>query len=232
MNTILLRQQNTFLTVPDSFQSFLVQGAEFTATEEYPIIPEEFVAKAIPKKLMPFSKAITYKGDLSDTYIVFYSPDETFERVRRNPHRYVAFFRRTAGVFGLDFSIHSDMPVIKQKSQMNDNLALTFYYGSCGIPVIPNLRCGIDELLPEFLSAIPHNNIVAIGTHGFAHRMQEQCEWYCFIENFLDVLHPSGVVVYGSLRSHMFDSLKEKANFFFYDPWITERAKEVKKNGH
>ena len=223
-------QQNLLATVPDSFQSFLIRGANFTENEEYPIIPPGFIAKTVPHKLMPFSKAISFRGDLSDTFIVFYSPDETFERVRRHPQRYVSFFQRTAGVIGPDFSIHSDMPIIKQKSQINDNLSLTYYYGSCGIPVIPNLRCGIDELLPEFLTAIPRNSLVAIGTHGFVHKQREQCEWYCFIEAFLDVLSPSGVVVYGTLRNRMFEPLFRKSEFFFFDPWISQRAKEVKKN--
>ena len=116
---------------------------------------------------MHFSKAITYRGDLHDTFICFFSPDKSFERVRRNPKRYLSFFKRTAGIIGFDYSIHSDMPVIKQKAQMNDNLSLTYYYGSNGISVIPNLRCGIDDLLPEFLSALPKRSVVAVGTHGF-----------------------------------------------------------------
>ena len=218
--------------VPDSFQAFLVSGAHFTAQEEYPIIPADFVAACVPKKIMPFSKAITYRGDLRDTFIAFYSPDETFERVRRAPKRYTSFFQRTAGIIGPDYSVHSDMPVIKQKAQINDNLSLTYYYGSQGIPVIPNLRCGIDELLPEFLSAIPHNSIVAIGTHGFLHQKQEQCEWYCFIEQFCKALEPSKIVVYGSLYGKMFDGLKEKYAFYFYDPWISQRAKEVSAYGN
>lgn len=218
--------------VPDSFQAFLVSGAQFTAQEEYPIIPESFVSTVVPKKVMPFSKAITYQGDLRDAFIAFYSPDDTFERVRRFPKRYVSFFQRTAGIIGPDYSIHSDMPVIKQKAQINDNLSLTYYYGSQGIPVIPNLRCGIDELLPEFLSAIPRNSIVAIGTHGFVHQKQEQCEWFCFIEQFCKTLEPSGIVVYGSLTGKMFDGLKENHSFFFYDPWISQRVKEVRAYGN
>ncbi|MBR4232608.1 MAG: DUF4417 domain-containing protein [Oscillospiraceae bacterium] len=181
---------------------------------------------------MPFDKAFNFKGDLHDTFIVFYSPDESFERIRRCPQRYISFFKRTAGIVGFDFSIHSDMPLIKQKSQINDNLSLTYYYGSCGIPVIPNLRCGIDELLPEFLSAIPRNTLVAIGTHGYVHLLQEQCEWYGFIESFCNTLQPSGIVVYGSLRNHMFDNLKEVHSFYFYEPWISRRLREGRMNGN
>ena len=181
---------------------------------------------------MPFNKAITFRGDLHDTFISFYSPDETFERVRRTPKRYLSFFQRTAGLIGPDFSIHSDMPLIKQKSQINDNLSLTYYYGSQGIPIIPNLRCGTDELLPEFLAAIPCHRLVAIGTHGFVHQKHEQCEWYCFIESFCEKLKPAGIIVYGTLRNKMFEELKNSYPFFFYEPWICQRAKGGRLNGN
>lgn len=226
------KKSNKAEPASDSFQSFLVGGADFTDREEYPIIPACFVSAVTPVKIMPFCKAIAFRGDLHDTFIGFYSPDDTFERVRRNPKRYLPFFRRTAGIIGPDFSIHSDMPIIKQKSQINDNLSLTYYYGSQGVPVIPNLRCGVDELLPEFLSAIPRKSLVAIGTHGFVQRRQEQCEWYCFIEAFCKALDPKGIVVYGSLRNRMFDKLKEQYPFFFYDAWISQRAKEVRLRGN
>ena len=226
------KKTNTVEVVPDSFQSFLVNGANFTDREEYPIIPQRFVSSAIPQKIMPFNKAITFRGDLHVTFISFYSPDETFERVRRTPKRYLSFFQRTAGLIGPDFSIHSDMPLIKQKSQINDNLSLTYYYGSQGIPIIPNLRCGTDELLPEFLAAIPCHRLVAIGTHGFVHQKHEQCEWYCFIESFCEKLKPAGIIVYGTLRNKMFEELKNSYPFFFYEPWICQRAKGGRLNGN
>lgn len=216
--------------VPDSFQAYLVEGATFTEVEEYPIIPCEFISTEVPKKIMPFQKAISYQGDLSDTYICTYSPDETFERVRRNPKRYLDFFRRTAGLIGFDFSIHTDMNLIKQKAQMNDNLSLTYYFGSQGIKVIPNIRCGVDELLPEFLSAIPRKTLIAVGTHGFIKYKYEKYEWYCFLEKVLPELEPSGVIVYGGLKDSLFDDLKQSTAFYCYEPWITECRKGDKKN--
>ncbi len=219
-------------TAEDSFQAFLVDGAIFTQKEEYPILREEMISTSVPKRIMPFSKAITFQGDLHETFICFFSPDKTFERVRRNPRKYIHFFKRTAGIIGFDFSIHDDMPIIKQKAQINDNLSLTYFYGKQGIPIIPNLRCGIDELLPEFLETIPKHSMVAIGTHGFCKRIREQCEWYCFLESILTELEPSTIVVYGTLNGKMFDDLKERANFVFFDPWISQHYKEGKKNGN
>lgn len=122
--------------------------------------------------------------------------------------------------------------MIKQKAQINDNLSLSYFYGNNGVPVIPNLRCGVDELLPEFLEAIPKHSIVAIGTHGFYKKTCEQCEWYCFLENIIKDLEPSAIVVYGTLNGKMFDDFKVHTNFVFFDPWITQRYKEEKKNGN
>ncbi|MBQ8469415.1 MAG: DUF4417 domain-containing protein [Clostridia bacterium] len=218
--------------VEDSFQASLVKGASFTKDEEYPIIPSDWVSKKLPESIMPFNKALNHRGDLSKTFVCFYSPDKSFERIRRNPERYVSFLRKTGGIIGPDFSIHSDMPVVKQKSQMNDNLSLTYYYGSQGIPVIPNLRVGIDELEPEFFSAIPKRTYVAVGTHGFIKEKQEQFEWFCFLEKITNEICPKGIIVYGSLNGKLFDGLKERTDFFFYEPWINQRLKEVKSDGN
>lgn len=216
--------------VSDSFQAFLVEGAEFTSNEQYPKIRASMVSKIQPLKIMPFNKAINYHGDLSDTYICTYAPDASFERIRRNPRKYVAFFKRTAGLIGFDFSIHIDMPIIKQKQQINDILSLTYFYGNQGISVIPNIRCGVEELLPEFIEAIPKNNMIAIGTHGFCKEISEKCEWRCYLERIIKELEPTTIITYGSLYGNIFEDIKKKANFVYYEPWITHHRKEVNPN--
>ena len=232
MDNICISDVKSNDTVDDSFQAFLVRDAEFTKTEEYPILHQDMISTSIPKKIMPFNKALNYRGDLSDTFICFYSPDKTFERVRRNPKKYINFFKRTAGIIGFDFSVHGDMPIIKQKAQMNDNLSLTYFFANEGIPIIPNVRCGDDELLDEFLSALPKSTVVALGTHGFCKEIREKCEWYCFIEHIITKLEPTTIIVYGTLTGKIFEPLKSKANFVFFDSWITQRYKEAKKNGN
>ena len=217
--------------IPDSFQAFLVKNATFTSKEEYPIIPLTMISQTIPDKICPFEKAIVSKEDLSDTFICSYSPDASFERIRRNPSRYIPFFKRTAGMIGFDYSIHTDMPLVKQKAQMYDNLALTYYFGNNDIPIIPNMRCGVRQLLPEFLSAIPTKSMVAIGTHGFIKNSQSKYEWYVFLEQIIASLQPSTIIVYGSLRSSIFNDLKNKTQFVFYKPWMNSRYKES-KNDH
>lgn len=213
--------------VEDSFQAFLVEGAEFTPEEEYPIIRSDMVPDRAPERIMPFSKAITFQGDLSHTAVCFFSPDKTFERVRRNPRRYLPFFKKTAGIIGLDFSVHSDMPLIKQKSQMNDNLSLSFFYGNYGIPLYPSARCGAETLEDEYLKAFPKGTLIALGVHGFVKESQEKCEWLCWINKLVSTLRPSGFIVVGHLNGPLFDKAKAETPFYFYDYFIEERGKEV-----
>lgn len=227
-----MKRLNDIIQVPDSFKAFLVENAHFTALEEYPIIEEDMVSKDVPIRIMPFSKAINYRGNLSNTYICFFEKDDNFERIRRNPKRYISFFRRTAGIIGLDFSVHSDMQICKQKSQMNDNLSLTYFYASNGIKIIPNLRCGIDELVPEFFEAIPKHNMVAIGTYGFIKTRPEKHEWYCFIETVIKTLEPSKIIVYGTLSSPIFDEFKDKIDILLYDTWMDSKNQEAKLYGN
>ena len=79
--------------VPDSFQAFLIEGAELTSKEQYPKLRSDMIPSSPPKKILPFDKAINYRGDLRDTYICTFSPDASFERIRRNPRRYVSFLK-------------------------------------------------------------------------------------------------------------------------------------------
>ena len=213
--------------VPDEFHAFLVKDAKFTNEEEYPILREDMIPSTAPKRIIPFEKGITSHADLHDTFICTFSPDRTFKRIKSNPKRYIDFFKRTAGLIGFDYSIHSDMPIIKQKSQINDNLSLTYFYGNLGIPIIPNIRCGIDDLLPEFLQAIPKKCMVSIGTHGFIKHKYEKYEWYCFLNQIIPVIQPTKLIVYGSLKGKLFDTIREQTEIVEYEPWSTSRRKGV-----
>ena len=122
------------------------------------------------------------------------------------------------------------MPLIKQKQQINDNLSLSYFYGNQGIKVIPNIRFGVNELLSEFLEAIPKHCMIAIGTHGFCKEISEKCEWRCFLEKIVSELDPSTIVAYGSLNGKIFDDIKTNSKFVFYEPWITTKRKGDKNN--
>lgn len=216
----------------DSFQAFLVEGANFTKEEEYPIIREDMVPNCPPTKVMPFFKAITYQGDLSEYFIYFYSPDGTFERVRRNPKKYLHFFKRCKGIIGFDFSVHTDMPIVKQKAQLNDNLSLSFYFANYGVPLYPNARGGSDSLNDEYLNAFPKHTYIALGVHGFIKLKEQKHEWRLWIATLIEKLEPHGFIVVGHLPQDIVNEYKEKVEFYLFDSFIEERNKEVKSHAN
>ncbi len=216
--------------VEDSFQSFLVDGANLTDGEEYPVIKEDMVPAFPPTKVMPFCKAVTYRGNLSDHFIYFYSQDGTFERVRRNPRRYLRFFKRCKGIIGFDFSVHTDMPLVKQKAQLNDNLSLSFYFANHGVPLYPNCRGGSDCLNDEYLSAFPSHTYIALGAHGFVQLKEQQHEWRLWIDKIVKQLEPIGFVVVGHLPKDIIEDYKDVVEFHCFDSFIEERSKEVKRH--
>lgn len=215
--------------IEDSFQAFLVDGADFTKKEEYPIIKNWMIPSTTPSKLMPFSKAINYKGDLSEYVIYFYSEDKTFERVRRNPKRYLKFFKKCKGIIGLDFSVHTDMSIIKQKAQLNDNLSLTFFFGNNSIPVYPNCRGGSDKINDEYLNAFPKHAYIALGTHGFIKLKEQKHEWRCWINKIVKKLEPKGLIIVGKLPQDIINEYSKKVEFHFFESFMEERWKEVKE---
>lgn len=218
--------------IEDSFQAFLVDGANFTSVEEYPILREDMIPNNPPAKVMPFFKAINFQGDLSEYFIYFYSPDGVFERVRRNPKKYVEFFKRCKGIIGFDFSVHSDMPVVKQKSQMNDNLSLSFYYGNNGVLLFPNCRGGADSINDEYLNAFPKHTYIALGVHGFVKLIEQKHEWRVWIGTVIKKLEPKGFIVIGHLPQDIINDYRDVVEFHVFDSFIEERNKEVKKYGN
>ena len=221
--------------VLDLFQAYLVEGASFTANEEYPILKKSMSPSFPPKKIMPFSTAITFQGDLSDCYVYFYSPDETFERIRRNPRSYLNFFKRCGGIIGFDFSVHSDMPLVKQKSQLNDNLSLSFFFAKNGVPLIPNCRGGSDCLNDEYLEAFPKHSYIALGVHGFVKRKEQKHEWRVWILTLIQKLEPKGFIVIGHLPQDIINDYKDVVEFHIYDSFIEERRnhhKEARDHGN
>lgn len=215
--------------VEDSFQAFLVDGANFTKEEEYPILREDMVPSFPPTKVMPFSKAINFQGDLSEYVIYFYSPDGNFERVRRNPKKYLNFFKRCKGIIGFDFSVHTDMPFVKQKSQLNDNLSLSFFYANNGVPLYPNCRGGSDSINEEYLSSFPKCTYIALGVHGFVQLKEQKHEWRLWIAKIIEKLEPKGFIVIGHLPNDIINDYKSIVEFHCFDSFIEERVKEVRQ---
>ncbi len=152
--------------VADNFRASLIRNAKFTPEEEYPILERSFISTELPTKIIPFDKSREIKNR-KDYYVCFYCADETFNKIYTYPKKYLRYLSTFAGIITPDWSIHEDLPIIKQKENMNKNLEIAYYYGNNGIKIIPNIRAGTDKIKEEYYKAFPKYSIIAIGTYGF-----------------------------------------------------------------
>lgn len=188
--------------IRDVYLAYLIDGARRTETDEFPIIEEWMVATEPPKEIIQWDRRRDVK-DRSNTAICFYCCDPEFQPILGNPQRYADKMKQFQCVVGLDSSPYDNMPLVVQKSQIYLNLGITYYYGSLGIKVIPNVRLGDDRTLSS-LEAYPKHTLIAIGTHGFTKRLDNRIIFAKQVQAIVDTLEPIGICVYGPASDEVF----------------------------
>ena len=145
----------------DVFNAFLVAFATYAGLFEFPIIKPTY---DIPNRLIAFSKAISCKD--YDQWVHFYEDDHLFERIWRNPQKYLDILKKYNGVILPDFSLYRDMPFAMQIWNIYRSRAIGHWLQSNGIKVIPNIRYGDRRTYKICCDGISKNCVIAIGSHG------------------------------------------------------------------
>lgn len=206
----------------DVFLAYLINGARRTETDEFPIIEKWMVASDPPKDIIQWDRRYDVI-DPSNTAICFYCNDYGFQPILGNPQRYVEKLKQYFCVVGLDASPYDNMPIVVQKSQIFLNLACTFYYGTQGIKVIPNVRLGDSRTLSS-LEAYPKQTLLAIGTHGFTKRLDNRYIFANQIQIIIRELEPKGLCVYGPASDELFSCAKSKGiPIYQYDSYTMKK---------
>jgi len=215
--------------VRDVYLAFLIDGARRTETDEFPIIEEWMVATEPPKDIIQWDRRSDVKNP-SNTGVCFYCCDPEFQPILGNPKRYVDKMKQYQCVVGLDASPFDNMPLVVQKSQIYLNLGITYYYGSLGIKVIPNVRLGDNRTLTS-LEAYPRHTLIAIGTHGFTNRLDNRFKFAEQVQKIVDKLEPAGICVYGPASDEIFGYVRLKGiPIYQYDSYtMKENAKDKKR---
>lgn len=189
----------------DVFRAFLVNHAEYEGEEEFPLFDS---SKLLPKRVIPFSKALSTKD--YNQWVVFFEHDYLFERIWNHPRRYLGILKRFEGVISPDFSLYRDMPLCMQKWSTYKGRALAHWWSENGIEVIPNVRFSDERSYDFCFDGIEHNSVVAIGTHGCI-KCREDREF--FIRGLAEMVHrltPHTIIVYGAAPDSMFKQYKEQ----------------------
>ena len=213
--------------VRDVYLAYLIANARRTKTDNYPIIEEWMVAKDPPKEIIQWDRRCDVT-DPNETGICFYCSDPSFQPILGNPKRYVDKLKQYNCVVGLDASPYDNMPLWVQKSQLGLNIGITYFYGTLGMKIIPNVRIGDDRTFSS-LEAYPKHTLIAIGTHGFTKRLNNRYIFADQVQRVIDELEPSGICVYGPASNELFGIAKMCGiPIYQYDSYTMKENKKDK----
>lgn len=119
---------------------------------------------ACPKDLISFNFCKSAK-DFSPG-VHFCIDDYQFERVWRNPKRYIDLLRKFDCVVCPDFSIYIDMPLPMKLWNLYKSRALGFWWQQQGLKVIPNVTWSDESSFEYCFDGIPKGGTIFISTVG------------------------------------------------------------------
>lgn len=213
--------------IRDVYLAYLIDGANRSKTDEFPVIERWMVATEPPKEIIQWDR----RQDVIEPKTVamcFYCNDYGFTPILNNPKAYVEKMKQYEMVIGIDASPYDNMPLVVQKSQIYLNLAITYYFGSQGIKIIPNVRIGDNRTLSS-LEAYPKHTLIAIGTNGFIKRLDNRFIFAEQVMKVIDTLEPSGIIVYGKDIDEIFGYARLKGiPIYQYDSYTMKENKKDK----
>ena len=200
----------------DVFNAFLVSNATYAGEYEMPCIrPTDIV----PDRLIAFSKCINSKE--YDAYVHFYQDDYLFERLWRNPKKYLPLLQRYNGVILPDFSLYRDMPLVMQLWNIYRSRAIGFWLQMNGVKVIPNVRYGDNRTYKCCCDGLPIKSVIAVGSHGTLKLLEDRAIFAKGLDVVVKKLQPVAIIVYGSVPESIFQKYKDMGiDIYHFTPFL------------
>ncbi len=208
----------------DVFNSFLVKDANYDGILEIPSVKTDIY---YPKKLIPFSKC-TSSTDY-DAWVHFYEDDYSFERLWKNPEKYLPILKKFEGVISPDFSLYRDMPLVMQLWNIYRSRAIASWLQNNGIKVIPNIRYGDFRTFSIASQGIEINGAIAIGTHGCIKSLKDREILVDGLDYVIPIIKPKIIIIFGTAPDYIFNKYKEQGITIlqFDSDFATSRKKVV-----
>lgn len=188
----------------DVFNAFLVALATYAGFFEMPVIQPTRYA---PNRLIPFSKAVGCKN--YDQWVHFYQFDYQFERLWRNPRRYLPILMRFNGVILPDYSVYRDMPLVMQLWNIYRSRAIGFWLQQNGVKVIVDVRWGDWRTHGPCCDGVPHRCTIAVGTVGALDDAEDRAYFKEGLAYVVSRLKPRTIVVYGAAPYDVFGKYRD-----------------------
>ena len=188
----------------DVFNAFLVAMATYAGFFEIPIIRPCY---DIPNRLIAFSRCISSKDH--NYWVHFYEDDYLFERLWRNPKKYLPILQRYNGVILPDWSLYRDMPLVMQLWNIYRSRAIGTWLQANGVKVIPNLRYGDRRTFKVCTDGLSKHSVIAVGTHGTLKILEDRDIFVKGLDVVVRRIAPAAIVVYGACPDDIFQKYRD-----------------------
>ena len=150
----------------------------------------------VPSRLIDFTTAIHSRNFSSGIH--FYLDDYRFERIWREPYRYIPILRRFACVFTPDFSLYTDMPMAMKIWNVYRSRLIGQMMQHAGIRIIPTVSWAGPETFEFCFDGIEEGCTVTIATVGTMRNPEAQELFYSGMSAMIETVHPSTIIFYGT----------------------------------
>ena len=209
----------------DVFNAFLVAFAVYAGFFEFPVIKACY---EIPNRLIAFSKCISCRD--YNYWDHFYEDDYLFERLWRNPKKYLPILQRYNGVILPDFSLYRDMPFVMQLWNIYRSRAIGCWLQRNGITIIPNIRYGDKRTYRICCDGISKGGVIAVGSHGTLKNKEDRRIFAEGLSVVVSRIHPRVIVVYGFVPDDIFAQYKEQGiDIAHFESDFTMRMQSLKE---
>jgi hypothetical protein len=187
------------------FKSKLVERAHFSKVYEMPLIGRTDYK---PTEGIPFNIATRAKNHRQ--WLHFYIHDYLFDRVWKDPDRYLPLFKRFCGVITPDYSLYREMPLCMQMWNTYRNRALAYWLQSNGIKTITNVRWGDERTYGFVFEGLAQGGTYAVCTNGCIKSGLDRYYFKKGLAKMVELLKPDTIVNYGSSADDIFGKYKEQ----------------------
>lgn len=164
-------------------------------------IPTLFSEKYVPSKLIDFNEAIHSKK--FDCGVHFYLDDYRFERIWKEPHRYIKILKRFSCVFTPDFSLYTDMPLTMKIWNTYRSRMIGQMMQHAGIHVIPTISWAGPDTYEFCFSGVEAKSVVTVSTVGVMRKKETKELFLSGLNAMIKTLRPSTIIMYGRIPQNL-----------------------------
>ena len=149
-----------------------------------------------PDHLIDFPSAIRSRDYSAGVH--FFIDDYRFERLWRQPSKYIPILHRFAFVLTPDFSVMKNMPIAMQMWNIFRSRLLGYAMQQFGISVIPSVTWSDEDSFDFCFDGLERGGVVAVSTVGIVKKSHAKRLFLRGLDEMLRRISPQKLLFYGT----------------------------------